>query len=38
VIHFLLVWRVYLPGAKFVVRINNAFNTYFHSQKKLSPK
>jgi hypothetical protein len=38
VIHCLLVWRVYLLGAQFVARTDNASNTYFHSQKKLSPK
>jgi len=31
IIHCLLVWRVYLLGTKFVVRIDNATNTYFHS-------
>ncbi len=31
VIHCLLVWRVYLLGAQFVVRTDNASNTYFHS-------
>jgi len=35
VIHCLLVWMVYLLGAKFVVRTDNVANTYFHSQNKL---
>jgi hypothetical protein len=38
VIHCLLVWRVYLLGTRFTVRTDNAANTYFQSQKKLSPK
>jgi len=38
VIHCLLVWRVYLLGMKFVVCTDNAANTYFNSQNKLSPK
>jgi hypothetical protein len=38
VIHCLLVWRVYLLGTKFTVRTDNVANTFFHSQKKLSPK
>jgi hypothetical protein len=38
VIHCLLVWRVYLLGTRFIVRTDNTANTYFQSQKKLSPK
>ncbi|XP_059437724.1 uncharacterized protein LOC132170646 [Corylus avellana] len=38
VVHCLLVWRVYLLGTKFVVRTDNAANTFFQTQKKLSAK
>ena len=38
VVHCLLAWRVYLLGPKFVVRTNNVANTFFNTQKKLSPK
>jgi hypothetical protein len=38
IIHCLLVLKVYLLGTKFVVRTDNAANTFFHSQKMLSPK
>jgi hypothetical protein len=38
VVHCLLVWRVYLLGTKFTVRIDNAAYTFFHTQKKLSLK
>jgi hypothetical protein len=30
--------KVYLLRTKFIVRTDNAANTFFHSQKKLSPK
>ncbi|WMV25448.1 hypothetical protein MTR67_018833 [Solanum verrucosum] len=32
------VWRVYLLGTRFVVRTDNVANTFFKTQKKLSPK
>ena len=38
VVHCLLTWRVYLLGPKFVVRTDNVANTFFSTQKKLSPK
>ena len=38
VVHYLLACRVYLLGPKFVVRTNNVANTFFNTQKKLSPK
>ena len=34
----LLAWRVYLLGPKFVVWTDNVANTFFNTQKKLSPK
>ena len=38
VVHCLLAWHVYLLGPKFVVWIGNVANTFFNTQKKLSPK
>ena len=38
VVHCLLTGRVYLLGPKFVVRTDNVANTFFNTQKKLSPK
>ena len=38
VVHCLLTWRVYLLSPKFVVRTDNVANTFFNTQKKLSPK
>jgi len=38
VVHCLLAWRVYLLGPKFVVWTENVANTFFNTQKKLSPK
>ena len=38
VIHCLQVWRVYLLGTKFVEKTDNVANTYFSTQKKLSPR
>ena len=38
VVHCLQVWRVYLLGTRFVIRIDNIANTFFKTQKKLSPK
>lgn len=38
VIHSLEVWRHYLLGTKFIVVTNNVANTYFKTQKKLTPK
>ena len=38
VVHCLQVWRVYLLGTRFVVRTDNVANTFFKTQKKLSPK
>ncbi|KAG6479323.1 hypothetical protein ZIOFF_062786 [Zingiber officinale] len=38
VVHCLQVWRVYLLGTKFLVRTDNVANTFFATQKKLSPK
>ncbi|KAG6517981.1 hypothetical protein ZIOFF_021381 [Zingiber officinale] len=38
VVHCLQVWRVYLLGTKFLVRTDNIANTFFATQKKLSPK
>ncbi|WMV08473.1 hypothetical protein MTR67_001858 [Solanum verrucosum] len=35
--HELHVWRVYLLGTRFVVRTDNVANTFFKTQKKLSP-
>ena len=37
-VHCLLTWRVYLLGPKFMVRTDNVANTFFNTQKKLSPK
>lgn len=37
-IHFLEIWRYYLLGTRFVVVIDNVSNTYFKTQKKLTPK
>ena len=37
VVHCLLTWRVYVLGPKFVVRTDNVANTFFNTQKKLSP-
>ena len=37
-VHCLLAWRVYLLGCKFLVRTDNVTNTFFNTQKKLSPK
>jgi len=36
IVHFLGVWRVYLLGLKFVVKMDNLANTFFLTQKKLS--
>ena len=38
VVHCLETWRHYLLGAKFVVCTDNVANTYFKTQKKLTPK
>ncbi|KAE8692821.1 cytochrome P450 78A7-like [Hibiscus syriacus] len=38
VVHCLHTWRHYLLGSKFVVFIDNVANSYFLTQKKLSPK
>ena len=38
VVHCLRVWRHYLLGSKFVVFTDNVANSYFLTQKKLSPK
>lgn len=38
VVHCLEVWRHYLLGTKFVVITDNVANTYFQTQKKLTPK
>ena len=38
VVHCLLTKMVYLLGHKFVVRTDNIANTFFNTQKKLSPK
>src|SRR5262249_14420895 len=38
VVHCFLLWCVYLLGMKFIVKTNNVANTYFKTQKKLSPK
>ena len=38
VVHCLQVWRVYLVSTRFVVRTDNVKNTFFKTQKKLSPK
>ena len=38
VVHCLHTWRVYLLGTKFVVVTDNVANTFFKTQKKLSPK
>ncbi|KAE8715253.1 Detected protein of unknown function [Hibiscus syriacus] len=38
VVHCLRTWRHYLLGSKFVVFMDNVANSYFLTQKKLSPK
>nr|GMC55638.1 Transposon Tf2-2 polyprotein [Ipomoea batatas] len=38
VVHCLEVWRHYLLGTRFIVITDNVANTYFKSQKTLSPK
>ena len=38
VVHCLRVWRVYLLGVKFIVITDNVANTFFKTQKKLSPR
>ncbi|CAA0822376.1 Uncharacterized mitochondrial protein AtMg00860 [Striga hermonthica] len=38
VIHCLEIWRHYLLGTRFTVVTDNVANTYFRTQKKLSPK
>lgn len=38
VVHCLRIWRHYLLGTKFVVLTDNVANTFFQSQKTLSPK
>ena len=38
VIHCLQVWRVYLLGTSFVIKTGNVANTFFATQKKLSPR
>ena len=38
VVHCLEIWKHYLLGTKFVVVTDNVANTYFKTQKKLSPK
>lgn len=37
VVHCLDLWRNYLLGTKFVVFTDNVMNTYFTTQKKLTP-
>lgn len=37
VVHCLRVWRVYLLSSAFMVQTDNVANTYFTTQKKLSP-
>lgn len=38
VVHCLRLWRYYLLGSKFVVKMDNVTTSYFQTQKKLSPK
>ncbi|KAI3443871.1 hypothetical protein Pfo_000536 [Paulownia fortunei] len=38
IIHYLRVWRHYLLGSHFIIKINNVATSYFQTQKKLSPK
>ena len=38
VVHCLDAWRLYLLGTKFTVITDNVANTYFKTQKKLTPK
>ncbi|KAE8734320.1 hypothetical protein F3Y22_tig00000773pilonHSYRG00160 [Hibiscus syriacus] len=38
VVHCLRTWRHYLLGSKFIVFTDNVANSYFLTQKKLSPK
>ena len=38
VVHYLDTWRHYLLGTKFTVVTDNVANTYFKTQKKLTPK
>ena len=38
VVHCLQIWRVYLLGTKFMVLTDNVANTFFKTQKKLSPR
>lgn len=38
VVHCLVVWRHYLLGSKFTIVTDNVANTYFKTQRMLSPK
>jgi hypothetical protein len=38
VVHCLRAWRVYLLGTSFVIKTDNVANTFFKTQKKLSPR
>lgn len=38
VVHCLQVWRAYLVGTKFLVKIDNVANTLFATQKNLSSR
>ncbi|GMJ03809.1 hypothetical protein HRI_004050100 [Hibiscus trionum] len=38
VVHCLRIWRHHLLGSRFVVFTDNVANSYFLTQKKLSPK
>ena len=38
IIHCLRTWRHYLLGSHFIVKTDNVATSYFHTQKKLSPK
>lgn len=37
-VYCLYIWRHYLFGSKFIVRVDNVATSYFLSQKKLNPK
>ncbi|GKA92164.1 putative nucleotidyltransferase, ribonuclease H, partial [Tanacetum coccineum] len=38
VVHCLRIWRHYLLGSRFVIKMDNIATSYFQTQKKLSPK
>ncbi|XP_022864502.1 uncharacterized protein LOC111384459 [Olea europaea var. sylvestris] len=38
IVHCLRVWRHYLLGSRFMIKMDNVATSYFQTQKKLSPK